>query len=139
MKFTTQTRLFSRVFKILFEDASPGEAEDISIVLSSCYDQLWVIKNGKAAQIEAEVWEEGQCSIRANNLFRLIAFYADNPELTIAVDSGGLRIRDAVAPVSSYSRLPIISSQCQFHLATDLGMIPTISTQERHQEFEPAY
>ncbi len=99
MKFTVDTPAFIRMLQILSESPSGRKRGDRALSVTVNRGRVMVAGNDTAAEIEAIVWQDGQCTVSRTGLMKAAKSSPRNQPLTLILTAQGLRVGTSVLPV----------------------------------------
>ncbi len=102
MLFTIEAAPFIRNLEKLVGRGSDQERGEAPLRLVACQGRIYLSGAQGATDMEAVVWEDGNCTVSPAGFMSLVKTYRYE-NVTIEADGQGLRIRGASVPVHSYS------------------------------------
>ncbi len=124
MKFTVETESFIRLMEMLDESAGERKRSFGPVKLSAYRLRLSVERHESIAQIEAVVWQEGQCTVSAARL--LSSLRACRGELNLKLELAGQRLRVGESLLPVFERGPAVAANARrswFYLKTNQGVV----------------
>ncbi|HWH69394.1 MAG TPA: hypothetical protein VNT26_08400 [Candidatus Sulfotelmatobacter sp.] len=125
MRFDIQPEAFIKLIAMLGESRlrHRHSKEIISLV---AYQGIVSVESGaRAAEIEAVVWEEGQCAVSRQQLLAALKANVEQSPLTVAAGERLLQVGTRFIPMVSFCRYAPTPQRFQIYFATDLGMVPS--------------
>ncbi len=127
MRFRTQPNPLLRILEMLADSAPGVLTQKQRVTLVALQDRLWMLHSGTAARMEAIIFEEGQCTVSAWRFLRALEPHRDSRSVTVDADARSLKLGQVSIPVRNYSTAAIPPARFQIFLATDLGIVPSVS------------
>ncbi len=127
MKFTIEPEPFVQMLEMLGKARPDRRRADPTVRLVACRGRVCVERAGTVAEIDAVVWEDGQCTLSRGRLLNLVKTHRLEPELTLEAHAQGLRLDGLTIPLTSYCPFAVAPGAFQIFLATDLGVVPSVS------------
>ncbi len=122
MKFTVDTAAFIRMLQILNESPSGGKRGDRALSVTVNRGRVMVAGSGTAAEIEAIVWQDGQCTVPRTRLMKAAKSSPQNQPLTLTLTEQGLRVGTSVLRVLPPPAVARTPQRFAFFLTTGLTL-----------------
>jgi hypothetical protein len=124
MKFTIKPEPLIRMVEMVGERGPSYKRMGAFLRLVACEGRVCIETDGKAAEMEAVIWEDGQCSLSRARLLNALKRHSEDIELTIEADEHGLQMDGSSLPVSSFSPNAALPAAFQIFFGADLGVVP---------------
>ncbi len=109
MKFTIGLGPLIRLVEATADNIPTSKWSDSILRLVACHGRVWVQANGNVGQLEAEVQEEGQCTLSGAQLLRSLRACPLVASITVEADLQSLHLDGlslSVGTYSSHARIP---------------------------------
>ena len=124
MVFTIQPELLIRLVELVVESSESLQQTGSAVSLTASRDRVCVKKGKPAAESEAIVLAEGQCTLSGRRLLRALTAFRNEVSVTIEADERHLCIGRMRLPVLSYSSLAPALEEFQVFMASEIGFTP---------------
>jgi hypothetical protein len=126
MKFAVEPAPFLKLVQMVGDRKAGSRRRDFVLRLVACGGRVCVERGKTVAEIDAAVWEEGQCELSRSRLTGALAHYLGQSELTLETEKLGLRVGELVVPIIHYSPQTAVPTTFQIFLASDSEFITSI-------------
>ncbi len=124
MKFTVETESFIRLLQMLQERPTHVSRRCGTVRLIASGSRLSVEKNDLVAEVEAIVWQEGQCTVSAGRLLSALKQHQREPNLDVELSGQRLHVGAVQLPVLEHGPAVLTSPRrSRFYLKTNLGVV----------------
>ena len=123
MSFTIQPELLIRLIQMLGETSEGLKSKDSEIRLLANRNRVWVRKGQHAAESEAIIRTEGQCTLSRRRLMQALETCRNEVTATLEADERQLCVGGVRLPVVSYSSFVPAWEDFQVFMASEIGFV----------------
>jgi hypothetical protein len=121
MKFQIESTPFIKMIQIVAESSQPQEEGRVHVV--ACQGQVCVESKEIAAEMDAAVSEEGQCTVSSAQVLRALKRRRSANSLIVEAGRHGLHIGGLTLTVNSYRPYTAFPSTFQVFFASSRGLV----------------
>ncbi len=119
MTFTVERRAFIVALERFSQDAARRQQGATIVRLVACDGRIYLRGTERTDEVQAVVWEHGQCAVLLPPLIDLLHDSGWDPNLTAEVDRRGFQVGGCSIPVCSYCSWALAPEDSSFLVATD--------------------
>jgi hypothetical protein len=123
MRFTIEPEPLIKTASMVIEWMPDRKKGDLVLLMVACAGRVRLESRTRAAEIDAPVWEDGQCTLSQAKLLETLKVYRDKTKVTFQADDHGLWIGEHWMAVMSYHARAAAPKAFQIFLATDSGVV----------------
>jgi hypothetical protein len=123
MSFTIQPELLIRLIQMLGETHESLKRPHSEIRLLASRNRVWVRKGQHAAESEAIVRTEGQCTLSCRRLMHALKACRNEVTATLQADQRQLCVGGVRLPVVSYSSCVPVWEDFEVFMASEIGFV----------------
>jgi len=123
MRFTVEPEPLIKIVSMVGEWAPGRKNAGPPLRMVASAGRVRVESRREAAEIDAAVWEDGQCTLSQAKLLAALKPYREQTDVTIQGDERGLRVGERSMSVLSYQPQTAAPKAFQIFLATDSGVV----------------
>jgi hypothetical protein len=121
MRFMIGPGPFIQLVEAVADKIPSWKRSDAIIRLVACQGRVWVQGNENVGQTDAEVLEEGQCTLSGAQLLKGLRACSQEGSITVEADVQGLRMQGLPLIVGTYSSHAATPARLQVFLLSDPG------------------
>ena len=125
MRFTTEPAALAKIVGMVGDWMSARRKAAATLHLVACAGGVFVDSQDTVAQIDAAVWEEGECGVSHARLTEALQRFREEANITLRADIGGLHVGDVWLPLITYRSHAEPPTAFQIFLATESGVVPS--------------
>ena len=123
MRFTIEPEPLIKIVSMVGEWMPERKKADVVLSMVACAGRVRIESRNRAAEIDASVWEDGQCTLAQADLLEALKEYREETHVTIQADDHGLQVGERWMSVMRYHSRTAAPKAYQIFLATDSGVV----------------